>query len=359
MKVGRIEDFISVEEAGRLFQKFFMPLGASTMLWDEKGNLVFSDFMAPKAEEYKTELEEWLERAKREKKPFICRCEGGSLNCVIPLIYQEEGEEYFLGIASGCQGMKLVTKRNKVIEKIDYSQMLFQANLFLNAFQRRVRIRRRKRFRSDYFLILNRIEELTAEHVVKRYPRYRNLGLRTIFEAFNDLADSINFLTTLVVPGKIKYYAFRDPLTDTYNRHFLNEQLRLLRNHRDMFPVGILFADIDDLKLINDTLGHKEGDRYIVRMVEVLKASLRGGDRIFRVGGDEFIVLIPKANEEVMEKIIKRIRNNLNYLNEQEGLTPPLNVSLGFSLWNSPEEPFTEALDRADRAMYEEKKKSG
>jgi len=355
MKTGRLEEFIPVEEAGRLFQKFFMPLGASTMLWDEEGNLVFSDFMAPKAEEYESELKEWIDRAKKEKKPFICRCYTGSLNCVIPLIYREEGEEYFLGIASGCQGMKLVT--NKVIEKIDHSQMLFQANLFLNAFQRRVTIRRKKRFRSDYFLILNRIEELTAEHVVKRYPRYRNLGLRTIFEAFNDLADSINFLTTLVVPSKIKYYAFRDPLTDTYNRHFLNEQLKLLRRHKEMFPVGILFADIDDLKLINDTLGHKEGDRYIVRMVEVLKASLRGGDRIFRVGGDEFVVLIPRANEEIMEKILKRIKNNLEYLNKEEGLNPPLGISLGYAIWNSPEESFSEVLDKADKAMYAGKKR--
>ena len=91
-------------------------------------------------------------------------------------------------------------------------------------------------------------------------------------------------------------------------------------------------------------------------MVEVLKASLRGGDRIFRVGGDEFVVLIPRANEEVMEKIVKRIRNNLEYVNEEEGLNPPLGISLGYSIWNSPEESFSEALDKADKAMYAGKK---
>ena len=57
-----------------------------------------------------------------------------------------------------------------------------------------------------------------------------------------------------------------------------------------------------------------------------------------------------------MEKIIKRIKSNLEYVNKEEGLSPPLGISLGYAIWNSPEEPFSEALDKADKAMYAKKK---
>ena len=345
MKNGKLDDFMSPKEVGRLLQRFFNPLGVSVAVWNESMEVVFSDFSLP--EFLNKCVKEWFARAQRVKEPFIANLSKGSC-CVIPLLYDNGENALFLGLSTGYSGASTGESNSLHI--------LFQANLFCSAFRRRLTIKRMPRFRTDYFLILSRIEELTAGHAIKRYPHHKNVGLKLIFDAFNDLADSINFQNTMAVPGRIRYYAFKDPLTDTYNRHFLNEQLKILKEKRDMFPIGVLFLDVDNLKAINDELGHAEGDRNIAAFVDALKASLRASDKIFRIGGDEFVVLIPLATPESMEKIVNRINTNLNYVNRVEGMNPPISASAGYAMWHSPSEPFSKVLEVADKAMYSKKK---
>jgi len=109
MKIGKLEDFISVEETGKLLQKFATPLNASSMVWDEEGNLRFVDFVTPFCEEVyscfpekcEADRKERFERAKREKKPFLHQCFAQKLNYVIPLIVKINNDVYFLGVAGG------------------------------------------------------------------------------------------------------------------------------------------------------------------------------------------------------------------------------------------------------------------
>jgi len=112
---------------------------------------------------------------------------------------------------------------------------------------------------------------------------------------------------------------------------------------------------MDNLKEINDKLGHKIGDLYLKKLSEALKASVRHSDIVFRLGGDEFLVLVPQLKEGALKKIERRIQKNINYLNRLEGLNPPLSASVGMSVWKSPDEPFLKAIESADLEMYQRK----
>ncbi len=230
------------------------------------------------------------------------------------------------------------------------SALLFQCEMFQRAFLRRLKLP--ENYPRELLKVLNRIEEVIGWNFVKRIYSDKGTLVQPLFDALNDLVDSFEFLAKRALPKRIVYYAFRDPLTEVFNRHFLQEQLHFLSRNRDNFPVGVIYLDLDDLKKVNDTYGHKVGDLYIQQFASILRSSVRKGDLVFRVGGDEFLILIPKADEQVLNRILCRIVLNTENVNMERELPVPISFSAGWSLWSSPEEPFEEALDRADRMMY-------
>jgi diguanylate cyclase (GGDEF)-like protein len=134
--------------------------------------------------------------------------------------------------------------------------------------------------------------------------------------------------------------------------------VEFLKSHPEKFPVGIIFVDMDNLKKINDSYGHNVGDLYLRKAVEVIRTSVRGGDLIFRIGGDEFVVLIPKTDYSSLKKIIRRIKKNAVLVSRLEKLKPPLSLSIGVALWRSPKEDFFKVLFLADKEMYKDKDKN-
>ena len=251
----------------------------------------------------------------------------------------------------GCQRVDNV-KLLKVPRRREI--LLHQSRLFLRALNRYYKAKRLG-LEGECFNLLTRIEEIAAGNLVKRY--FQSTGKRSLlFEALNDLVDAVSFLVRVVAPDKLQYYAFRDHLTDTYNRHFLKEEVEFLKSHPEKFPVGVVFVDMDDLKKINDSYGHNAGDLYLRKAVEVIRASVRGGDLVFRIGGDEFVVLIPKANYSTLKKIAHRVKKNAALVSRLEKLKPPLSLSVGVALWRSPEEDFFKVLFLADKEMYKDKR---
>jgi len=228
--------------------------------------------------------------------------------------------------------------------------LLFQSEMFYRAFLRRLNLP--KVYPKELLRLLNRIEELVGWNFVKRVHSGENSLADPLMDALNDLVDSVDFLVKRVVPRRISYYAFRDPLTEVFNRHFLREQLNFLSRNRENFPVGVIYLDLNRLKQVNDVFGHKVGDLYIQQFASVLRSSVRKGDLIFRVGGDEFLILVLRANEKVLNRIVQRIEDNAELVNRSGNLPVPLSFSTGWSLWKSPSESFERALERADRMMY-------
>jgi len=230
------------------------------------------------------------------------------------------------------------------------SALLFQCEMFQRAFLRRLRLT--ENYPKELLKVLSRIEEIIGWNFVKRVYSGESALAQPLLDALNDLVESFEFLAKRTVPKRIAYYAFRDPLTEVFNRHFLQEQLHFLSRNRENFPVGIIYLDLNNLKRVNDTYGHKVGDLYIQQFASILRSSVRKGDLVFRIGGDEFLIVVPKANERILNRILRRIVLNTESVNVERELPVPISFSAGWSLWSSPEEPFEEALDRADRMMY-------
>lgn len=108
----------------------------------------------------------------------------------------------------------------------------------------------------------------------------------------------------------IEYMSFHDVLTGLYNRRFFEEEFKRLDTSRN-YPLTIIMADVNGLKLTNDAFGHHEGDKLLKLTAEILRRNLRSEDIIARWGGDEFVVLMPNTSYQDVELIIDRINNNI------------------------------------------------
>lgn len=151
----------------------------------------------------------------------------------------------------------------------------------------------------------------------------------------------------------LRYLGTHDVMTGLYNRAHFQDEMKRLNEHRSV-PVTILIADLDRLKLVNDTLGHDEGDKLIRRAAEVLKAAFGANDLVARIGGDEFAVLMMNADEQDGREAIARLETLIRLNNRFYG-EPRLSLSMGFSV-SQPGENLELAMRRADTEMYRNKR---
>lgn len=146
--------------------------------------------------------------------------------------------------------------------------------------------------------------------------------------------------------------AERDALTDVYTRRFLDREAEMLcRRYRQM---GVLMVDLNDFKRHNDTLGHPTGDHMLREAAELLAESLRGEDLVIRYGGDEFVCLLPMADDQTLRTIELRIRGALqdfNAVHAQSGIT--LSLAIGRAAGASSR--LDALIHEADQQMYADK----
>jgi diguanylate cyclase (GGDEF)-like protein/PAS domain S-box-containing protein len=150
-----------------------------------------------------------------------------------------------------------------------------------------------------------------------------------------------------------------DELTGLYNRRgFLavtEQHLAAIRRNKRV-PV-ILYADLDGLKEINDSLGHHEGDRALVKTAEIFKETFRSSDIIARMGGDEFVVLAAIDSDESADSVVARLQENFNASNSVRNREYNLGVSVGVAHFvDDQTDSIEELVAEADRAMYEQKR---
>jgi len=151
-----------------------------------------------------------------------------------------------------------------------------------------------------------------------------------------------------------------DELTGLYNRRgFLavtDQHLAEIRRN-DKTPV-ILYADLDGLKEINDSLGHNEGDRALAKSAEMLKETFRNSDIVARLGGDEFVVLAAIGPDEEAESLTERLQENFSAVNKLGNRPYNLSLSVGIALFDDEStHSIEDLLAKADRAMYEDKRR--
>ncbi len=150
---------------------------------------------------------------------------------------------------------------------------------------------------------------------------------------------------------ELRYLSFHDTLTGLYNRFYLEEEARRLDTERQL-PIGIVMADMNDLKLVNDTYGHRVGDEMLEQAANILRASCRKEDIIARWGGDEFIIFLPQTEEQTVKEICSRINEKCRSAYVKE---VPIFIALGYAIKQSAPEDLAEAFKEAEDKMYQQK----
>jgi diguanylate cyclase (GGDEF)-like protein/PAS domain S-box-containing protein len=157
----------------------------------------------------------------------------------------------------------------------------------------------------------------------------------------------------------IQTLSLADELTGLYNRRgflaFSSQHLNsLLRSNKD---VVVVYADLDGLKIINDSFGHKEGDRALIKTAELLKETFRSSDVLGRLGGDEFTVLAAVEPEGGVQKVISRLQQRFDDYNALKMVPYKLSISIGVAERDADgTQSMEDLMALADLAMYENKR---
>jgi len=165
--------------------------------------------------------------------------------------------------------------------------------------------------------------------------------------------DGIEFIITQQKEKEkhIEYLSYHDYLTNLYNRRYYEKELMRI-NTKDNFPISLIMADVNGLKLTNDAFGHDAGDELLLTVANTIKNECKDIFTTARIGGDEFVVLLPKTNFEKANQLVKTIRKKLAQIKNTRSL---ISVSFGFHTITSIDESISNLFIQAENNMYRHK----
>lgn len=149
----------------------------------------------------------------------------------------------------------------------------------------------------------------------------------------------------------IQFLSKHDQLTSLYNRRYFEETLVFYNQSKDL-PISIIMGDVNGLKLINDSFGHQYGDELLIKAADLLKANCREQDILARIGGDEFVMIMPNTTTAEATSIVDVIKNASNVI-EVMGTT--LSISMGIASKVNMQQELTKILYEAEEEMYKHK----
>lgn len=187
------------------------------------------------------------------------------------------------------------------------------------------------------------------ENIVPSYPSFL-IVLATMWAT--SLILSASLAKYARVQKSLSDLSNHDTLTGLYNRLFFETELKRLDSSRQ-FPISIIMADLDNLKQVNDTFGHRAGDQLLKNLANLFSTIFRHEDIICRIGGDEFVVLLPMTGEPETRIIMERMMKQIDLFNKDH-TDLPIRISIGVST-ASQGESLLGHLKIADNLMYEEK----
>ncbi len=161
---------------------------------------------------------------------------------------------------------------------------------------------------------------------------------------------------------ELRAQAIRDPLTNLYNRRYLEETLEneLARAERDGSPVAVIMMDADHFKRINDVHGHKAGDLALQALARIIHLYIRKSDIACRYGGEEFVIVMPNTEMEVARERAEKIREDFRQVDFiGPGTRGETSLSIGIATYPLAGTRGDEVLDAADQAMYTAKVEGG
>jgi len=196
------------------------------------------------------------------------------------------------------------------------------------------------------------VKKLPAEHDLEyieiySYPIFDENGeeITGVVEFVRDITEQKQ------KEREIKYLLYRDSLTGLYNRRFFEEEMSRLDAPKQL-PISIITGDLNGLKIINDTYGHKKGDEMLIKTASILKQVLRSEDILARHGGDEFIILLPQTENKQAQKIVERIKKETSRTADDD---VPVSIGMGAATKTLSSQDINDVLQEADDEMYKNK----
>ena len=189
------------------------------------------------------------------------------------------------------------------------------------------------------------------------------MNINTIRNEKNEITNFVGIFQSIEqqkkVETQLKKMAHYDALTNLPNRTLFNDRLdkAIQRAHRYSTMLGIIFVDLDDFKIINDTLGHNAGDIVLKQVAKKLTHTIRDSDTVARLGGDEFVIILEKVAQlsdiaYIADKIITEVKTPIQL---KDNKNCKIGVSLGISTYPDQTTDKKELLEFADSAMYKAK----
>jgi diguanylate cyclase (GGDEF)-like protein/PAS domain S-box-containing protein len=259
------------------------------------------------------------------------------------------------------QNGKLMYANPKTVQITGYSEEELSAKAFLEFVHPGDRSMVTERY---YKRIMDQeVPAVYAFRIIDKSGSTKWVEINAVKTAWEGKEATLNFISDITerkeLEEELRNMSQRDPLTGLYNRRgfitLAEQQMKIAdRMNRGML---LIFVDLDDLKQINDTYGHYQGDRALTDVALLLQKTFREADILARYGGDEFVVLMIETPESGDELFLTRLGEHLEYYNRSEQRPFRLSLSTGFSRY-TPGTPvnFNDLLIEADRIMYEQKK---
>jgi diguanylate cyclase (GGDEF)-like protein/PAS domain S-box-containing protein len=207
------------------------------------------------------------------------------------------------------------------------------------------------------------------DSVMNKFTYYKEIDLRTksgdkfIVNTFaeplktqsGEVKGAQCFMSDVTSKKELERLSITDKLTGLNNRLKLDQVLRyeLSQFQRYGTSFSVILMDLDDFKKVNDTYGHITGDKVLIKLADILRENVRDSDTCGRWGGEEFLIIVPKANEEEAAHVAEKLRRNIE--EEKFSIEKPVTASVGVACIEA-DSSITKLLSNADKALYKAKK---
>lgn len=210
---------------------------------------------------------------------------------------------------------------------------------------------------SDYFAIPIE-EDNTVAGIVVVFDALKDVPTRRLFDSFTQIF-KVSYMNTKM-QKRIHDMAIKDPLTGLYNRRYFNEKLdeELSRSRRTHLPMSLIYMDIDHFKKYNDQNGHPMGDTLLKMFAQVLKKTSRRNDVVCRIGGEEFVIILPhtdKVGAAIKAEKLRRVIESTPFPYGEKQPLGKVSSSMGVAEYPSHAHDGEGLVRAADEALYQVK----